>query len=197
MGPPRGVLPRAVAIDAVLGRSQDVAVCISRVDAFPEGLTFDVVSLLRPGARVDAFDAFDGRDRRRFFDRSDGAPPPPEMLRIGVEFADHSTVTNTAGTVGAWGDGHWTKVMLRDRGADGEQAPDGPVLQETGGSGSSNYSRESYWLWPLPQNGELTFVCVWPGVGIPLTRTSFAASLFSDAAAGARVVFAELGRSNG
>ncbi|HUA12408.1 MAG TPA: hypothetical protein VMA83_10425 [Solirubrobacteraceae bacterium] len=182
-----------MAVDTVLASTDDVAVCLSRVDAFPEGITFDVVSLLRPGADVDAFDAFDGRDRRRFFDRSDGAPPPPEMLRIGVEFADGSTVTNTAGTIGAWGDGHRMRIDPAADDEGDEPPPRGPVLSESGGSGSNNYARQSYWLWPLPEDGAITFVCEWPGVGIGVTRTPVDASLFTEAAARARVVFEGLG----
>jgi hypothetical protein len=191
LSPPRGVLPGTVALNVVLARTKSAAVCLSRVDAYPAGLTFDIIQLLSSDADEDVLDILDGRQMRRIRDRADEGELPPELLRLGVEFADGSKVTNIAS--GVPGSGSWTK-MVSGLKTDGEaDVPDGPVLNSTGGSGSSRYQQQSYWLWPIPQAGELTFVCEWPAVGLPLTRRSFDAAVFLAAAAEAQVVFEDPG----
>ena len=42
---------------------------------------------------------------------------------------------------------------------------------------------ESLWLWPLPTEGRLSFVCEWPALDIPLTRADLDSAPIRDAAA--------------
>jgi hypothetical protein len=48
-----------------------------------------------------------------------------------------------------------------------------------------------YWVWPLPPEGPLAFVCEWPIADIPETRTEIDSALLRDAAADAVIVWPE------
>jgi hypothetical protein len=41
----------------------------------------------------------------------------------------------------------------------------------------------TYWVWPLPPAGPMTFVCEWTAFGIRETRTEVDTKLILDAAA--------------
>jgi hypothetical protein len=42
---------------------------------------------------------------------------------------------------------------------------------------------QSYWVWPLPPDGPLTFVVEWPAHGVPLTQARVEAAMIRRAAA--------------
>jgi hypothetical protein len=73
------------------------------------------------------------------------------MLRFGVEFADGRKATNVG----------------QDSRSEGE--PQNPVLWGRGGGGSGA-RWQTFWMWPLPPSGPLSFGCEWPAAGIPLSR---------------------------
>ena len=56
------------------------------------------------------------------------------------------------------------------------------MLLELGGSGSDGTWSQSYWLWPLPPAGDLTFVCEWPALDIPESRASVDTAPIREAA---------------
>jgi hypothetical protein len=74
-----------------------------------------------------------------------------EHFRFGIEFGDGRRATNVgppmdlvaAGTIG---------------------------LNPFGGRAKASMAHSTYWAWPLPPPGPLTFVCEWPKYGIHLTR---------------------------
>jgi hypothetical protein len=103
---------------------------------------------------------------------------PPELFRFGVEFSDGSKAT----TLG----GHPFEF-------EGDQPPPGPVLMERGGSGGGGDWEQGYWVWPLPPEGPLAFVCEWPAKGIPLTRHEIDAKVVRDSAAEVEVLWEEEG----
>ena len=45
VGAPRGTLPGIVALKRVLARTDKVAVCVTRLAAYPTGFEFDVVTM--------------------------------------------------------------------------------------------------------------------------------------------------------
>ena len=56
------------------------------------------------------------------------------------------------------------------------------MLQPTGGGGSRDYLDVEAWVWPLPPEGPLGFVCEWPLAEIPLSRAVVDASVLRTAA---------------
>jgi hypothetical protein len=169
-GPPSGTLPGVVAFERVLARTDKVAVCVSRLAAFPSGFEIDVVTM----AADEQYDLdplmFDHHHRMH---RGGADELPPELLRFGVRFADGAKATNTGGC-------HYEHTP-----------PAGPVMQAGGGGGGGGSWRVTQWIWPLPPPGVLEIVCEWPAVDIPLTRDELDAQLILDAAARAQVIFSD------
>src|SRR5438045_3665658 len=78
---------------------------------------------------------------------------PPEMLRLGIQFANGSKATNTAG-------------VNHD-----PDTPAGPVMHAGGGGGGGGNWRQTQWVCPLPPPGPVVFVCEWPAMEIPISRS--------------------------
>lgn len=49
-GAPRGMLPGVVAAELVLARTDEVAVCVTRLAAYTTGFEFEIRTLAAPGA---------------------------------------------------------------------------------------------------------------------------------------------------
>jgi hypothetical protein len=167
---PGGTLPGVVALERILARSDRVAVCVTRLAAYPTGFELDVVTM--------SADDEDGLDPLMFDHQHPmhhGASDeiPPELLRFGVQFSDGSRATSTGG-------------FHHDC-----QPPVGPVMNPGGGGGGGRSWFQTQWVWPLPPPGTLTLVCQWPAMDIPLTRSELDAHLILDAAARAQVIFSD------
>jgi len=138
----------------VLARTADLAVAILGVTAYRNGFTFELAIRRRAAAEDDSFDPH----RVLHWLGREGSPPP-EFLRVGVQFADGQRATNL--------DNWWDYFDPQDL----EQAPPpGPVLLLHGGRGGGRVWDQSYWVWPLPPDGPVTFVVEWPAQGVPLTQ---------------------------
>lgn len=172
MSAPHGTLPGVVALDLVLARSDRVAICVTRLAAYPTGFEFDLVVISRSEVEGDELDPLlfgPHRHRRRGTTSQDD-----EVLRLGVQFADGDKATNTGG--------------FHPR---GDGPPVGPVLHSGGGGGGGGTWHQNEWVWPLPPPGPLAFVCEWPAGGIALTRHEIDADLIHEAAGRAQVIFPE------
>jgi hypothetical protein len=190
IGPPSGTLPGVVELETVLARTDEVAVCLRGVFAYPTGLSFDVVTMGGPDAAeldLDPHSMMLHRHRhrhrhRRHTGRGRDEELPPEMLRFGLEFADGTRVTNV-------GNDPW--LAMADAGDEDDDSftPRAPTLTEHGGGGGGTDWEQSYWLWPLPPPGRLTVVCEWPVARIPVTRVELDTAPIHAAAARAQVVF--------
>lgn len=166
---PQGTLPGVVAVEIVLAQNAKVAVCVSRLAAYPTGFEFDVVTMsANDQLEIDPL-LFHCQHAGRH--SPDGIPP--ELLRLGVQFADGSKATNTGGF------------------HHGSKPPDSPVMIGGGGGGGGGSWRQSQWVWPLPPPGPVTLVCEWPAMDIPLTRQALDAQTILDAAARAQVIFSD------
>jgi hypothetical protein len=171
LGPPSGTLPGVLTIERVLARTEAVAVAVTRFSAYPSGFELDVVTMSADERNgLDPL-LFGGVEPGR---RADDGQIAPEMLRIGVQFADGAKAMNTGG------------FATRDS----DKAPVGPVMFPRSGGGGGGTWHQSLWIWPLPPPGLMALVCEWPAAGIPLTRYELDAQLILDAAARATVVFA-------
>jgi hypothetical protein len=61
------------------------------------------------------------------------------------------------------------------------RAPRAPVLVRRGGEGSGQRWSQTLWLWRLPPEGKLYFVCEWPELNIGLSRVQIDSALFHEA----------------
>ena len=176
-GPPQGTLPGVVALELVLAQTDKVAVCVTRVAAYPTGFAFDVVTMSAPGQSEGGFlDPMAIGSFGPLRHRGPGADGelPATLIRIGVQFADGSKATNTSSGFD-----------------DGTDVPAGPMMRFQGGGGSGANWRQGLWVWPLPPPGSLEFVCEWPAAGIPLTRHEIDAQTILDAVARAQIIFSD------
>jgi hypothetical protein len=178
LGPPLGALPGVVALELVLARSERAAVCITRLEAYSTGFGFEILAFVAPGQKLDLDPMLVGARRHAALRFREGELPP-EVMRIGVQFADGSKATNLDGLAGV------------------DERPAAPVMTEGGGGGGSGSWRQSEWVWPLPPPGPVSFVCEWPAAQIPLTRSEVDAQIVIDAAARLQVVFTASGRATG
>ncbi|MGI8712738.1 MAG: hypothetical protein ACR2NR_06035 [Solirubrobacteraceae bacterium] len=171
-GPPAGTLPGVVALELVLAQTETVAVYIARLQGYPTGFGFDLMTVAAPGQtdELDMDAALFGQRHRR--GRSETLEAiDPERLRLGVQFSDGAKATNVGG--------------FHHR----QDPPTGPVLHSGGGGGGGGDWHQDQWVWPLPPPGPLSFVCEWPAAGIPLTRSEIDAQNILDAAARAQAIF--------
>src|SRR5207237_2694613 len=125
--------------------------------------TFELVALARgvKQSRVNAiFHAQHGVDP--------DDDPQDDFLRIGVELADGTRVSNLGG-------------RFRRHGHDFNDEPSGPVLVQHGGGGGSGGGgtvtmRPGFWLWPLPPPGAMRIWCEWAGLEVGLGSVEMGAS---------------------
>ena len=166
-GPPGGTIGGWVPWRIVLVRSDEAYALLRDFEAFPSGLHFELVAQFNDDTARTGCGPL---HRRRGI----------EAPRIGVRFADgRKTATGPP----------------RPQEPDGDPAY--PLLRSGGGSGGGGRSRVSYWLWPLPPPGLLTWVSIWPEMGIGETSVEVDASVLSDAAAEAERLWGTGGNSAG
>lgn len=161
---PEHILGEPVPINFLLARSSTAAVKVQHLTAFPAGFEFQVVIHMRSTGEVwdpmHGLQGFRGRPGARYGELSD------EHLRFGIQFADGSKATNLG------------PPMIGPT----DEKSKGPMLQPSGGSAGGSVAQTTFWVWPLPPSGPLTFVCEWPKYGIPLTRHPVNADLIREAA---------------
>lgn len=160
-GPPRGVIGGWVPWHIVLARSDRAFAVLRDFEAFPSGLNFELVTYYKED---DPTRPMGRRHRMR----------DPEAFRLGVRFSDGRKAAST----------EWPR-----REDDGDPAL--PVLHPGGGGGGGGKWEMSYWLWPLPPPGPLTWVASWAEVGSAETAVEVDASVLEEAAASAEQLWNE------
>ena len=173
-GPPDDVVGSVVALDLVAAESPTAAVWLASATVYPSGIEFDVEVRWRP----EVFDVV-ARGAPWHFRPGIDQELPDELFRAGIEFADGSKVT-TLGT-GLTGGAVATPAVGEPAGE-----PQGPVLVPRGGGGGGHSWSQRLWLWPLPPESPLSFVCEWPALGIPVTRTQLNHTPITEAASRSR-----------
>ena len=169
---PDDVLPGVVPVELVIGRSEQAAVLLTGMRAFPTGvaMTLHVLARVSLGRRFDLNDeVFDGPYRH---DQDEAWRR--DRFKWGFEFSDGRRVTSVDPWPGSF---------------DPEHVPDRPVLSGGGGGGGSRSVRRSYWLWPLPPPGTLKVVCQWPRFDIGPTTSTIDADQIQAAATRAQPVW--------
>lgn len=179
-GRPRGTPLGEVVSGLSLARSETGRLSITYLDAYPEGFELEIEArttvayhdLTRTGD--SAPDVF-GRHWPTVGERRDVLPP--QLVRIGVQFADGRKATNITG--------HSHPVQ-------------GPVMWALGGGGRGGQGEsrfhQGYWVSPLPPSGPVTVACQWPASGIPLLRHELDGQLILDGADRARGMFPDTQR---
>lgn len=175
-GRPQGAPLGAAVGELLLARSRQAAAWLEYIDAYPEGFELEIrastsVAYHELGRENDGPDVF-GRHWPIVGEGRDVLPP--QLLRIGVQFADGRTATNVGGH---------------------DRPVGGPVMWPLrgGGRGGGGESRfhQGYWISPLPPTGPVGVVCEWPAVAIPVVRQEVDAQLILDAADKARALFGD------
>jgi hypothetical protein len=153
------VIPGMAPLAAILARTEETAVAVTGIRAYPAGFGFTLDLRLR---------GIVPRDMRLHWPLPDVVSdsmrllPAEAILRLTVEFADGRSVSNfDRPTIGS-----------------GEPDPDRPMMSNAPGTswGADEWYRDAwclaleYRVRPLPPPGPLTFVCEWPGRGIPGSR---------------------------
>ncbi len=172
-GGPNRVVGRTVALNLVLGQSDKGVIWIPSVTAYPDVFEFQVE--IRYQGDADGFPDVRGAALAPTH-RSADAELDPEVLRLGIQLSDGGKATTRY-------------PGFPFPGPSGRDIPPaGPILGGGGGDAGWNYR---YWVWPLPPEGPLAFVCEWPIADIPETRSEIDSTLLRDAAADAIIVWPE------
>jgi hypothetical protein len=146
-------VPVSVAFDAVLARTDDLAVFVSGLRVFSNGVELTVEVRARTTPADDRYGLSEALHGHR-----------DAQLLLGVEFADGRRCSTI----------DWDLMS---------GPPGTPRLWPGGGSGGQRSADASYFLSPLPPPGELRLVCAWPEAGIEDTVTPLPTQQILDAAA--------------
>ena len=174
-GPSDGELGECVPLSVIVARSERAVVAIKHATAYSRGLIFDFVSAAR---------GLPERDTNRLFHEQHvldaEAEPPAGFLRIGIELADGTRISNL---------GNPHRHLWRP-----DAVPQGPLLvPSSGGGGSAGAGRVTmspgYWLWPLPPPGPLRVFVEWPALDIPLSSAELDSEPLLDAAARSQLLW--------
>jgi hypothetical protein len=160
-GMAENVVPVTVALDVMLARSDDWAAWIGSASVTPDGVAFR----LTLQAREEQIEPH----RMHPLHHHGGAG----ALRFGVRYAD-----GRRAVVGA-ADGH----RVTD-----DAAREIALLPRSGQGGQRSWS-QTYWLWPLPPEGPLTFALAWPAQGLEEVAAEVDSAPLRAAAARATVLW--------
>ncbi|MFN2538942.1 MAG: hypothetical protein ABR549_12475 [Mycobacteriales bacterium] len=145
----------------VLARSADVAIALSGITAFSDGLLFHVVVLFADEQRRETLDW-----SLQEYSRS------PGRFRLGVQLPNG--VRATTGTSDA------PPLMTSDAEA--------ALTMLSSATGPLRWQGD-YWLWPLPEDGVMVLGCRWPDRAIPETLVQIDPAPLLSAAAVSRSVW--------
>ena len=143
MAPPDNEIPVAVPLNALLARTEDAALAILTAEVYSTGVSFDMVLRAREPVEEAGPWGLDSLLWQHGPHRSAGP------LLLGVELADGTRVSNAASPdpVGDF------------------------VFTEHSGSGGQRGVEQSWWLSPLPPEGQIRVVVRCAALGIEETAT--------------------------
>ena len=179
LGAPSGWVGGVVAVERVIGKSDKAAVFVTRLSAYPTGFSLVVEALVRSPLDLDGFQLH--QPPGRVVD-----PVPDSVVRFGIEYADGRRASSLGG--GSFG-GSSRHMYAVDDSAPEPDPQRNLYLIERGGGGGETESDQDYWVWPLPPEGPVAFVCEWPALGIDETRTEIDAAVIREAADRAQEVW--------
>jgi hypothetical protein len=143
---PEDELGVELPLDRPIAESGSARVTLRAVIAFTTGFRIELLGEWAPGAL--------GAPGQRFV-----SPQMDEFLRVGIEFPNGARATN---------------VDFARRGKEADDVPPEPPYMGRGHPQHMHARRPrrdlGYWVWPLPPDADISVVCEWPAVGIPVTR---------------------------
>ena len=161
VGPPADVLAGVVPVELLIARTDEAAVAVRGIHAYPAGFGFTLSVRLRRRAAGQQLDP-------NLFDVAfEGDRLADAFLRFGVQFADGAKATN---------------LPRYDLHGSEDAEPTPPVLTTHGGGGGGRAWDMEQWVWPLPPAGPFAFVCEWPARQIGESRVELDADLVRQAA---------------
>lgn len=165
---PDEVIPGSVPAELLLIRTEQVAVAIGGIRAYPNGFEFTVHIRRRKEDETEGYvsDPLEWHARR-------GTQQPGEALRLGILYADGRRAAITGG--------HWQP--------DYEGEPGRLLLQRRGGGGSARRWDGDFWVHPLPPDGPVTFVASWLKYGAGEARAELDGTAIGAAARRAVVLW--------
>jgi hypothetical protein len=163
---PSEVIPGSVPAELLLIRTEQVAVAVASVRAYPNGFEFTVLSRLRTADGTGPSLGGPLERHGRF------ASAPGDALRLGIMYADG----RRAATTGSWRPGD-------------DDDPERLVLRRGGGGGNERYWDGDFWVHPLPPDGPVTFVASWLKHGVGETRAELDGAAIRNAARRATVLW--------
>src|SRR6185437_7289344 len=168
---PDEVIPASVPGELMLIRTEQVAVAVSGIRAYPNGFAF--TAHVRMRGQDDNESVWRGPFNRRGRGgrQESGAGP----LQLGLMYAD--------GRRGAFTGRNWRP----DEGAE----PGRLVLQSGSGGGSRNRWDGNFFVHPLPPDGPVTFVASWPEHAVSETQAELDGTAIRAAAARAVILWPE------
>jgi hypothetical protein len=171
--PPDNEFPAAVGTTVLLGRTEDVAIGLSHVESFSTGFQFALavrVRQARPELATGGLLTLIGSHHHFGLDA-----PLENRLLLGVEYPD----------------GRRTST-LHDPRMDGPGTAVGDaqlILVQCSGEGGELSVDQRFWVTPLPPDGPVTVVIVWPGFGIEETRSTLDGAAIRAAAGRSRTLW--------
>jgi hypothetical protein len=160
--PPEAELPGIVQISTVLlARTERAAVAVTGISAYSAGFEISLTARFRPERDGAGAEQRPGAALARFEDPR----AIRRSLRFGLQLSDGR------------------KVIGQHGGPGDDSEPGGPILRQFMGGGTPRSHVSRWWYWPLPPAGPLEFVCEWPALSIPESRSAVDGQLILDAAA--------------
>jgi len=151
-----------VPADVMLIRTEQVAVAIGSIRAYPAGFEFALHTRLRHPDETGhgGPDPLEPRVPWR------GRQVPGDVLRLGLMYADgRRTATHAARPL-----------------AEDDTDPGRLVMLECGSRGSPRRWDGDFWVHPLPPPGPVTFVGSWPQYGVAEIRVELDGAAIREAA---------------
>lgn len=174
--PPDNVIPGAVALQAVMAASSKAVVLVSVLWACPVGFWYGLSVRLRdpqPHGIPEIGPFFQPRSR--------GLESGSVMYGAGEQF--HFTV--------AFADGRTPRLrgMVTAPSPDDPEPDSGIAHRELGGGGTAQRTYSTWWVWPLPPPGPISFLCSWPAMAIGDTCVEMDSGPIREGAARALVLW--------
>jgi hypothetical protein len=172
--PGPNIMPGTLAVDGVLLHTPDVGVQADGFRVYPYGFRFDVTVLIKQNEGDDPIeDPFATHPQFRAHQKT--KTDQAEALLVGVEFPN----------------GRGATIHSLHRPGDGSQPPEPPVIGFNGGNGGGGHWENKFWVWNLPEAGDVSIVYSWLARSVPESRLTLDGNALRAAAARSVVLWPE------